>query len=153
MGGPLNPTVGNDGLPKMGSTIEGEARVYANDDVHKQLKGVRVEKDSDDDLNTGKTYSLRPGLVLLRAIAGVTGKWVDESHPNAPADGDIVECGILDHYLDMRDDTAAAREDKVANVMVHGRVLTSQVIFGNANAARIAAIKAAMKNVIFEEEP
>jgi hypothetical protein len=152
MGGPTYPSVGNDGLPKIMTAIEGDARVFLNDDKHFQEKGVVVEKDSDDDLNTGKTYELRPGLVLLRAEAGVTGKWVDESHANAPADGDIKEAGLLFHYLDMRAADGSTREDKSGSVIVHGRVKTSQCIFGNANAARIAAIKAAMKNVIFEAE-
>ena len=134
----------------MGPTVEQESFKFLKDNTHNFRRGVRIEKDTEDTGHTGKVHKLRAGLVLVRVEAGPnTGKYVHSAHADAPLTVDIEAAVLLMEVIDMRN-KEGDREDKLASGLIHGLVNESEVVFGTADAARIAKIKEVLPLVQFE---
>lgn len=149
MSDPLGEGLGVSGLPGLGPKPEQESRTFLFNDSHVEVESVRIDKDTDDDANTGKVHKLRAGMAVVRVEAGGNkGKYVDVAHADAPAAGSIVHAGILRDFVDMRDKDGN-REDKQAVVVIHGFVNEADVIYNTADGPTIQAIKDALPLVHF----
>lgn len=144
----MNPQFDQDSVPGMGPKIEGASRTFLAHSFF-QSRGIVIDKDTEDDAND-PTTKLRPGLVLVKAIAGdAINKFVHSEHGDAPATNDITEAVILNgKYYSMLDKNGEVA-DQVGNGVWMGMADVDKVIFGTADAARIAALKAAMPGVTF----
>jgi len=151
----MNPNVGIDALPGQTQVADQKSYAFLKNADHKIERGVIIDDASRDVGNTGETYKLRPGLVLVRveAAGANQGKYVPLDHTDAPIDANILQAGVLYHLVDMRDKTGASYADKGSSIITHGEVDEDQTWWSGANAARIAAAKAKMAGVWFVAAP
>jgi len=89
-------------------------------DSHVIQRGVTVDKTARDSGNTGKTTTLRPGLVMGKIEA--TGKF--KQYDPSAADGTETAVGILLDQVKVLDEDANA-VDALGVLVVHGRVQES----------------------------
>lgn len=144
----MDPYKGVAGMPGIGTEVVQESRIFLKDPNHVVVRnGIIIDADAVDTDHTGKTHVLRPGLMLVRIEEGAkAGKYTDLDNDDAPEyDADIVDCVILRDYCDMRAKDvggATAYEDKQAAGVIHGAVDDDQILYGGADAGRIAAAQA-----------
>lgn len=98
-------------------------------DTHVIRKGITISSAARDAGNTGKTTTLRPGLVLGEITA--SGKY-KEYYPSG-SDGSEVAAGILEDQVKVIDSDANAC-DAMASMIVHGRVNESALLLCDAAA-------------------
>lgn len=146
----VNEHLGVQGLPGMGPRLDQESRKFLADPLHKVELGIRIDDVAKDLGNSGKTYKLRAGLVLIRVENGGAndGKYVHVGHADCPLAADVERAVILMQYVDMRDKEGNF-EDKTATGLIHAFVEEDNVIFGTADANYIDAIKAALPQVMW----
>jgi hypothetical protein len=150
MGG-YNDHLGHSQLPGVSDAVEQTQKVYKYGDPTKEdYDGVRIHKDTDDEGHAGKTHILRPGTVLTKVVNGGAndGMYVDLSHADAPANGDLVDVVILDEWVDLKD-KLGNRQNCQGKVLVLGQVKDSELDYASADATRKAAAKAKAKLIRF----
>ncbi len=146
----MEPQIGLGQLPGISDEQVMESRNFLTNTGHIVVRGVKIDKDSDDIANVGKESVLRGGLALVRVEAGLlAGKYVDVGHASAPAVGDIEAAVILMETIPLAD-VNATRQDKAGSGLIHGFVEEAQILWGTADAPTIAAIKAVLPLVQFE---
>lgn len=140
---------GTGGLPGFSTEQVQTSKKLLLHPEHKMVEGVRIVDTTVDDDNTPET-KLRAGLVLVRVEEGVhAGMYVNADHYDAPAAGDIEKAVILLDYVNMLNRAGDAPEDKEAQGLIHGHVIEDEVIWGTDDAPTLAALRAAMANIIF----
>ena len=146
----MEPQIGLGQLPGISDEQTMESRKFLKDTGHIVVRGVKIDKDTDDVAHVGKESVLRGGLALVRVEAGpLTGKYVDAGHASAPVAGDIESAVILMETMPLAD-VAATRQDKAGSGLIHGFVEEDQILWGTSDAPTIAAIKAVLPMVQFE---
>lgn len=98
-------------------------------DSHVMQKGITVDDTARDAGNTGKTTTLRPGLVMGKITA--SGKYAQ--YNNSASDGTQTAIGILKDQVKVIDENANA-VDAQAVLVIHGRVDESALIGCDAGA-------------------
>lgn len=151
------------GMPGMGPEEQTASRKFLTNTVHMVKRGAKIAADSVDDGNTdkaptvdggtGKTSTLRAGLVVVQVLTGPNaGCYVPLGHADCPADGDIESAGILMGYVNMLD---ASRESAAqpAELLIHGFVRESEVLFGEtSDPGFVAAIKDVLPLIQWEPD-
>lgn len=141
-------TFGASGVPGMGPKTTSASREFLTKATHVEVKGIRIEKDTQDTENDPVT-KLRPGLVLIRVEEGDNaGKFVHAAHADCPADEDIIEAVILEGFHSMLNREGVV-EDQVAHGVEHGFVDEDKVLWGTVDAGTIAALKDVMNLIKF----
>ena len=151
----MNPHLGVGGAPGMDTEVVMEANVFALDNTHVAIKGVTIQKDTEDPDHTGKETKLQQGLVLVQIVDGeFAGQYTNPDATLAPEyDEDIEAAVILNHPVDMRGKDGLVEKKVGMQGFVHGRVDRALLFYGASDPARIAAIEAVMKLVSFEDVP
>jgi len=151
------------GMPGLGPEEQTASRKFLTNTVHMVKRGAKIDADSVDDGNTdvhptvdggtGKTTTLRAGMVLVQVVSGPNaGKYVPHSHADCPDDGDIEAAGILMGYTNMLGANREA-EDQPGELLIHGFVRESLVLFGeDADAGFIAAVKDVLPLIQWEAD-
>lgn len=150
------------GMPGMGPEEQTASRKFLTNTVHMVKRGAKIAADSEDaentdvhpavDGGTGKVTTLRAGLVVAQVLTGPNaGQYVPIGHADCPANGDIEAAGILMGYVSMLD---ASRESAAqpAELLIHGFVRESQVLFGTADAGYITNIKDVLPLIQWEAD-
>lgn len=150
------------GMPGMGPTEESASRKFLTNNVHLIYRGAKIDADSEDAGNTGvepavsggtgRVTTLRAGLVVAQVLTGPNaGKYVPFGHADCPDAGDVEAAGILMNYVTM---LGPDREpaDQPAQLLIHGFVRESEVIFGDDDAGWVAAIKDILPLIMWEAD-
>ena len=93
-------------------------------DSHTIEKGVTIDSAARDAGNTGKTTTLRPGLVVGKVTA--TGKC--KQYDASATDGTETAVGILKDQVKVVDGSGNAVDANDAVLVIHGRVDESALI-------------------------
>lgn len=140
------------GMPGMGSIDSTESRKFLTNNTHLVYRGAKIDADSVDAGHSGKTTTLRAGLVVVQVLTGPNaGKYVPHGHADCPDNGDIEAAGILMDYTTMLDKDRNAA-DQPAHLLIHGFVKESAVIFGTGDAGFISAVKDLLPLVMWEQD-
>ncbi len=150
------------GMPGMGPTEQTASRKFLTNNVHVVYRGAKIDADSVDadnddvhptvDGGTGNPTTLRAGLVVAQVLTGANaGKYVPIGHADCPADGAIEAAGILMNYVTMLGPDRVA-VDQPAQLLIHGFVRESEVLFGTADAGYIANIKEVLPQIMWEAD-
>ena len=112
----FNQHLGEDALPGMGPEVSQAVRTpFLKDESWFLVKGVVIEKDSEDAGNVGKETTLRAGLILTRVEQGANaGKWVPADHADAEASGDVLHAVILKKDVNMLSKDGVTVKDQSA---------------------------------------
>lgn len=152
----FNQQLGQHGLPGMGPIITADAVEVRTDPQHFVTRGVRIDKAVDDPRTGATSGLLKAGLVLTRVEAGGAnqGFYVEFSHANHPGTGLEEKSGILLHDVNLNlRGSPGTFEDKVTALLIHGFVNEALIEFDTVVVGEIAALKAAMPLVAFEDLP
>ena len=137
---------GHGGLPGLSTRVDTKSRqILLGQAGLINAPSVIIHADTVDAGGT-PTTELRPGLVLVRIETGAhKGKYCQYGHASAPASAATIKHAvILEHFLEMRDDTGTA-VDKPAMALIGGLFDESKLIYVSADADVKAAMKAALK--------
>lgn len=149
-------------MPGMGPEQQTASRKFLTNNNHLVYRGAKIDADSVDaentdvhptvDGGTGRTTMLRAGLVVVQVIAGPNaGKYVPFGHADCPDIADAEAAGILMNYVDMLDASRTA-VDQPAQLVIHGFVRESLVIFGDDDAGWISGIKDLLPLIMWEAD-
>ncbi len=147
----------SNALPEVSTVKTQAARRFLQQEAHIMTKGIVIPSDVVDVGNTGKTTTLRPGLVLVKVIAAGANqnKFVEVGHADAPAFGasnfTAGRAVILMDFVNMLDLEAVAQQ-RGAHGLTHGWVEDGQIIFVTVTASEITELKDAMPLVLFEAD-
>lgn len=142
----VTQTPGHGKLPGLSTRIDMKARqILFGQGGLINAPSVIVHADTVDAGGT-PTTELRPGLVLVRIETGAhKGKFCQYGHASAPGTAGAIKMAvILEHFLEMRDETGTA-VDKPAMALIGGLFDESKIIYVSADADVKAAMKAALK--------
>ncbi|MGH9462006.1 MAG: hypothetical protein ACRD1X_12355 [Vicinamibacteria bacterium] len=153
MGG-LNQHLGGDALPGMGPEVTQPIRTpFLKNENWFLVRGMVIEKDSEDAGNVGLETTLRAGIVLVRVeAAGATqGKYVPADHTDAPAAASVLHAAILLKDVNMLSKDGVTVKDQSAPGVIGGWIDEDLVNF--VDAAYRDDIVGALTLCYFEADP